>query len=336
MRPAERNNGLVSAKSFIRLIGAEYHLLERSGSSSLLKFYISAITIVIIMVLSLCSIFYAMELLFHMMHVEILLATFLSLLFGFIYIFLLNTFSKQVLKDKSANNTRAGRMRISLSDIVRTGFVILMAFLLAKPIEVYVFRAKLDRQVEVYKTSLLNEYRNRIQALEKPGIEKLEAKLQYYTRQLANYRSAQLQTAAEGLQRELAVIKRQQEEELHLAADRINRSDFFLYRVKKVTGYQSWLLTIGVIFLFLLPGYLIYSIGNDDRYYQLKKEWEENIVRTEYSNFEKAYSTIFKERYGLDLQYYSKFKDPPLNKLPEKKGDYRPETDFFKKFGNSD
>ena len=86
---------MVSPKNFIGLIGAEYELMHQSGESVLKKFYFAAILILSIMIISFLSIFYAVELLTHIVLVEIILSTFLSILFALIYIFLINTFSKE-------------------------------------------------------------------------------------------------------------------------------------------------------------------------------------------------------------------------------------------------
>jgi hypothetical protein len=335
MAGEEKFTWLISSKSFIQLIGAEYDILKKSGSTSVLKFYIAALSIMIILLLSMCSILYAMDLLFHMLHVELLLAIVISILFIFIYIFLLNTFSKHLLNSDGGNKTIPWYQRIKFSDVIRTGFVVFMGFLISKPIEVFFFREKLEKDVRLYKENIMNKYEKKLNELSSKDIQKLQTSISFYQTQLSKHPSNVLMNEVNKLTSQINDINNKQAADLNQADIRIEKSDFLLFRIKKVSkNISAWVICAGMIFLFLLPGFLIYSISSDDDYYRIKKESEEKMIFEEYHSFEIWYSNIFKDLYQLDRGYYTAFEDPPLNTKPKARPSFQSQTDFLNKYSS--
>jgi len=329
----ERFSWLIKRKSFVQLVGAEYHLLKKSGSNSILKFYIAAVIIVLILLLTICSIFYATEMLFRIPQVEALLAGFISLLFVFIYIFLLNTFSKQVLIDKKEKEEISWWKKIRLANIIRIGFVAFMAFLIAKPVEIFVFRERLGAKVEAYKSAMFNDYRGKIESLNNTDVQKIKQSLAFYKEQLSNYHSQAISEEIKHLTNQLSAIQISQTDNLHVAKQRIEQSDFLLYRIQTVSHYAlSWMICASIIFLFLIPGFLIYSISTNDTYYKLKHDWERRLISEEHSAFCKWYTEIFKENFNLDRTCYSVFEDPPFNEIRKAQPSFQSQSDFTKKF----
>ena len=327
----ERYTWLIKRKSFVQLIGAEYHLLRKSGSNSIWKFYTAAVIIVLILLLTIFSIFYASEMLFHIPEVEVLLAGFISFLFVFIYIFLLNTFSKQVLADKKEK--AAWWKRIRIANIVRIGFVVFMAFLIAKPLEIFIFRERLEPSVNKYKSSMFTSYKTKIESLNNADFQKIRQSLTFYKDQFSKYPSSSIQDQIQNLEDKLAGIQSSQSNNFKVAQQRIERSDFLLYRVQTVSKYTvSWLICAVVIFLFLIPSFLIYSISTNDTYYKLKQDWEKGLISEEYRAFCKWYNQIFKEKFNLERSRYSVFEDPPFNTRRKPKPSFQTQADFTKKF----
>lgn len=328
----ERFTWLIKRKSFIQLVGAEYHLLKKSGSNSILKFYIAAVTIVLILLLTICSIFYATDMLFHMPHVEAPLAGFISLLFVFIYIFLLNTFSKQVFADKKIEEIPWWK-RIRIANIVRVGFVVFMAFLIAKPVEIFIFRQRLEPKVEAHRLTMFKSYKGKIESLNNTDIQKIENSLALYQRQYQNYTSPAIDQQIQKLKSQLAVIQSSQVNNFYTAKLRIQASDFLLFRIHTVARSPlSWLICAVTIILFLVPGFLIYSISNNDTYYKLKHDWERKLISEEYNAFCKWYTEIFKENFNLNRTCFSIFEDPPFNEKRKVQPSFQTQSDFLKKF----
>ena len=137
------------------------------------------------------------------------------------------------------------------------------------------------------------------------------------------------------LNRKVSDIKAKQSFEMKRAVIKVEESDFLLFRIKMVCRKTvSWVICAGMIGLFLLPGFLIYSISATDAYYKFKREYEVSLVLEEHQAFEKIYADIFKQSFQLDRVYYTKYLDPPFNNMPRPKPTFQSQNDFFKKFTN--
>lgn len=305
--------------SFIRMLGAEYELLKKSGGNVLRKFYLATCLIVFIAIVSFFSIVYAIELLFHDVVVEILLSSFLSGLLVLMYIFLINTFSAT-----SADN------HINLSNITRTVFIVFMAFMLSKPIESFVFREQFNHRVLSYKEELLNNHTRQIDRLFNADRKLIEKELQRYTSMNG---MIDFSREIELLTHELSTLGERREALLNISKNRIYKSDYFLYRVKLSSeSVMCWLICLVVIILYILPGFLIYSLSHSNDYHKLKDEYEKRFIRRDYNRFAQLYAEIFLKKYGTVTSVYSIFEDPPFNSLRKKEQEYQPASEFYKKF----
>lgn len=310
---------MVSPRSFIGLLGAEYDLMRDTGV--LRRFYFSSLSIIIIMLLTWISVDYAIDLLFHSIVVEIMLAIFFCLLFTCIYIFLLNTFAKE---------NRGRRGILNTSNIIRIGFIAFMGFLLAQPLIILLYSPTLVPIVESYKQYLLKKHTIQIDALAKDEMRNLLAAKHYYTTQrdilgtsLYDNQLAKIDSRIKLMQSKVASFK-------HAAQQTINQNSFFLYRVQKINHeYPSaWLATLLIILLFLMPGYLVYTISSQHEYYRLKKEQEKKLIADAYTFFTAHYKMLFNERVSI----FSRYKDPPFNTERKQPAIPASMTDFLQKY----
>lgn len=290
----------------VKLAGGDYRLLLRSGPVVTRKFFQASVCLLLVLFLTTFSVFYGTDLLFHIWQVELLLALFMSALFGCIYLFLIITLSK---------STRQGRL-FNLANCVRMGFVVFMAFLVSKPVEVFFFSGMLDHKVAVYKTGLLTRYERQIDSLtaaERTATIYTIGQLQH---QIDLYPDVHIRQDMQQLQQGLLRMEGERKVYVELATRRIDRSDFLLYRIQQLSYRPwAWVVCLIIVVLFLLPGYLIYSIPLTDPYYRLKDEAENTIVREEYADFRQRFAALFKNNWGLTVEPYTGFEDPPFNTI---------------------
>jgi len=333
MAQKNRFTWLISPKSFIELLGAEYELMKKSDSKVLVKFYISGVALLAILIISILSIFYAMELLFHMLHIELLMSGFISLLFVFIYVFLLNTFSKEESKAINVEARPIWQKKISLSDVIRISFIVFMAFLISKPIEVFLFEKKLDAKVIIHKNAILKEYSTKVEKLNRADIERLNASIGFHKQQLLNYYSVTMSDFVGKEEAQLRAIKEKQVKTIEGATLKIEQSDFFIYRSQQVSRLPlAWLICLSMAILFLLPFILINTIPADDEYYKFKKANELSMIMEEYLAFLSKYTLLFQRHHQLKIEHYTDFEDPPINKKRKPKPNFNPQDDFLKKY----
>ena len=263
---------------------------------------------------------------------EIFLSLFLSSLFVCIYIFLLHTFAKKGL-GKEVVKSSFKQSLLNPSNFLRTGFVIFIGFIIAKPIEIYVFQSKLDSDINEYKQQLLTDHQKEVDALFQADLVRAESRIQ----QLQVLGSDEMvATEIETWKSRIASLNTEKQTTIQAAEQRISYSDFFIYRIRTVmTKYKlSYILCGFIIFLFLLPGYLIYSLSEDDEYYELKRRIETALVLRQYHALVKTYSDTFASRYGLKVELYTVYDDPPFNTKRKIPPVYQSQTDFLKKFSN--
>ncbi len=210
-----------------------------------------------------------------------------------------------------------------------------MAFLISKPIEVFVFNPELNAKVKEHRATIFREYSQKLGSLSKKDVQQIENSIAFYQAQLATHYSIILDKQIGNLNAKISSVKAKQAANLVIANQRIEKSDFLLFRIKQVSKKPiGWLICVLMVFLFLLPGYLIYSISATDVYYKLKKDYERSMVLEEHKAFESLYTEIFKRNFQLDIVYYSKYLDPPFNNRPNPSPKYQSQKDFFKKFSS--
>ncbi|MCF3110252.1 DUF4407 domain-containing protein [Niabella sp. CC-SYL272] len=319
MSNGSKPRSIASQRSFVKLLGAEYDLMRSSGI--LKRFYVAALLIVMILLLTCLSIFYAIELLFHSVAVEIALALFFSLLFICIYIFLLNTFSKEDRKQKK---------KLNCSDFIRIGFIAFMGFLIAQPLIILLYAAPLSADVARYKEQLLKTHRTQIIGLTEKETKKLVTRYHYYQQQKQRSQTTTYDEQIDRIDRSLQVMQAKARALEFTATHTIAANSFFLYRIKKVNGGYafSWLWAIIIVALFMLPALLIYAISGEDHYYQQKKALERKLITDAYHAFTEHYKKLWQH----SVTIFSRYIDPPFNTIRRKPPVSGNTNDFIQKY----
>jgi hypothetical protein len=295
---------------FIQLVGGDYRLLLSSGNLVIHRFFGASISLVLVMIVSVCSVFYGTDLLFHIWQVELMLAFFISLLFGFIYIFLLTTLSR--LTRQTA--------KLNLSNTLRLGFLLFMAFLISKPVEVFFFSKKLDKQIAEHRNALLKNFENKLNIIYEADKVRLEARIRSLDLILSDYFIAAYAEEWASVKEKMALLGQERETKLQLAKQRIQQADFLLFRIELVVKMPaSWIICLIFLGLFLLPAIFIYSIPHEHIYYDKKIQLERFIIQTEYKKFCDQYSQIFLKNWSVHTEVYTVYQDPPFNtqRIPE-------------------
>lgn len=310
---------MLSPKRFIRLLGAEYQLVRDTGI--LKRFYLSALLIIIILMLTWVSIQYALDLLFHTFIIELSLAIFFCLLFLSIYIFLLNTFAKE----------NRGRKRIlNISNIIRIGFVVFMGVLVAQPLVILLYADKLTPEVGIYKQLIFAKHKEQVTALTKDETEKLLIQKARYTGQKQKSGTQVHDSDIYKIENKLQSIHDKAASINHSAQVAIEQNSFFLFRISTVNRQYplSWVFSLFIVLLFLLPGYLIYTIPSQHEYFSLKKAREKELITVAYAEFRTRYTLLFQ----TPLEIFSRFEDPPFNTTRKQLPTSASMKEFFQKY----
>lgn len=78
----------------------------------------------------------------------------------------------------------------------------------------------------------------------------------------------------------------------------LEKSNFYVKRIQILLSENpaSWIITIVVCGIFLLPIYWKFSIRNHGGFYEKKKHIENKIVHDDYNDFKSTYSKIFETK----------------------------------------
>jgi hypothetical protein len=310
-------------RGMVSFIGIDYTLLKRSGEDNISKFYLSGFLVLLIALVSFLSVFYGFDLMFHRWYAEFLLSTFFSLTFLTIYLLLIQTFSKETFP--SGNRW----LFFNTSNITRICFVLLISFLIAQPVKIFLIRESLDREIAVYKINLNEAFARKNAQLYQKDLEKLKRQRSRYKNPNGDLAIGQYLARSE---EQISDIYQRIALDNQDAAIKINGSDFFLKRIERANKYpKAWLATLFVIALFGLPVYLIYSISDNSSYYLEKKRNDRWLVLEDYARFKTRYHLLFKSKYGKDIYYHEPFLDPPFNKRRKAEPQYGTGADFYQK-----
>jgi hypothetical protein len=314
-----------SVKAIVSFIGIDYYLLRQSGEDNVDKFYVCGLLVMVIFLISFCSVYYAFDLMFHQWYAEVLLATFFSLTFLTIYLLLIQTFSKEGLPAGYKTSF------FTTSNIARICFVVMISFLIAQPVRIYLMRERLDTDITRYRADLYADFAKKNANLYRGDLLKLNQRANVF----GHLNSGGV---ANGLKlnnaREIAAIRQRIVEDNAVAYGKIASSDFFLKRIAFVKRYPvSWLICLGVMIIFGLPVLLIYSISGDSRYYTAKKNFDHNFIQSHYELFKRDYERTFLTRYQHQTRFYENYADAPFNWIRQTEPVHGSKADFRKEQG---
>lgn len=314
----------LSRRSIVSLIGVDYDILVKARHDNYIKFYLSGFLVLLIFVISFASVFYAFDLMFDMWHAEILLSLFFGLTFFNIYIFLIQTFSKEVFPSSA-------KFRFfNLSNLSRIAFVVFIGFLIAQPVKIFLVRHQLDLQIEIYKEKLVKDFTRKNEAVYSKDLMKLEIARKHFSslahNETVNYQLDQIKKNVNEIYVKI--------ESANLnAALKISGSNFLTKRIEYANQYKrARLIELMILLIFCLPIALIYSISGESKYYKAKKKSDRRVVLKHYDLFKEHYQRTFKNQYGIDVIFYEHYQDPPFNTVRKTTPNYVHQDDFFLKY----
>ncbi len=323
---ASKSVHFIKERRLLSLIGVEYALASDTKTSTKGKLYLTCCFIVLNAFLSLLSMYYAFDNLFESVFIGLLLALFFALLFFNLYVFLVQTFSK------NSRTYETKKIGIHLSNVTRIGFVLFIGFIVACPLYVLVSEKSIASNIQLYKQELIHTFNTKNTILHNNEIKRIDEEIIRYNLQ------ARLKIPVAETNLKESKIKRQQEDEIHSSenirvADEINTSIFFLKEIQVglVQYKMSWLIIALVLFLFALPVFLVQSISSKNEYFIKKTESEKRLILFHYEKFKENYSSIFK-RFDLDKSFHENYIDPPFNTIKPPELESLSQDDFIKTF----
>jgi hypothetical protein len=320
----------IKERRLLSLIGVEYALASETKTSTKGRLCATCCFIVTNALLALLSMYYAFDNLFESVFIGMLLAFFFAALLLNLYVFLIQTFSKNSL------DYQRKKMGLQFSNFTRIVFVLFIGFIISCPLYVMVLNKSIASNIEEYKHELIDAYKNQNSLLHNEEIKRIDKEIAKYAEQAAlgiTGANAKLKSLKVDLKEEEANNKSEND----YAADEINNSAFFLKEIQiGIIGYKvSWLLIFFIVLLYAAPVFLVQSISSKNEYFIKRIDFERKLIEFHYEKFKQHYSNIF-EILGLTKSFYEAYTDAPFNtKKPEEPKQFSQEEFMKDMFGNS-
>ena len=304
-------------KEFLwKISGGDYNIIAVCEKSIQTKFAYIGSVVMFISFLCFVSAYYTLSLLFNSFLFSIPIALFFSWMVANIYLVLLTTLQKNLLPHIASPNSAI------FSLIVRVIFLVLIAILISKPIEVLILKGVIHRDLVSKKEA---DY------LKFSDITK-----KYYDEEIRIYNSRineinSLRTLQNNVDSQIHDYKKtisdlDEKKTITIYKMRllIDESPYFIEKVKIINNNKkysyAWIITMINIFIFLFPAILKYYISASSSYYERKAKIEKDFILTNYEAFKKKYTEILFNITNKNLYFEEKFIDSPFNTVMKDDG----------------
>lgn len=314
---------------FWKISSGDWVIIEQCAKGTQRLFLIVGIWVLLLFGITLVSTFYAFEQIFHDTAVDMAIALFFGFAIFNIYLFLLMTLTKNVLP-----HVRYGETTLSL--IGRVLFLAFLAVIISKPLEEYIFRDQLNAMVANYKAGLIDSVETSVNAYYDKEIQAIENDIKRQ-KGLHAEGSLDLVSNLNRLNSKKTSLAGRRNKELAMGKAQILEATFFMQRIRFLVGNKplSYLVSLLMIILFVLPVYVKFRIRDSQDYFALKEKYETELVVSEYENFKRSYSELFQREFAVEVTFQEKFKDPPFNTEPSiRYPSIGSESDFLKDLYN--
>jgi len=310
---------------FCSLTGEDYSII-RQNSRSLINLFV-AIGVFVFFIFALC--FVSLSLLFlNLFEVDFfaaILAFFFAWMITNIYLLILYTLSKNPFGDNKRN------LKAIIPKAIKYCFIIFISLLISKPMEVFVFSKELNRDLLDYRREQLLKYT----VLTKDYFDQGSKQIQDLLKEEKDSQLHQALNQDKILQYEKILVENEKKKnDLVTKMDAlISKSSFYTQQIMFLSKRHqgSWLVSLIVMVVFLLPAVLKNFISARSKFYMLKKEIETQIVLEEYANFKERYNQIMQGAFGAGYSWIELHDDPPFNYSRKVKNiNAASEADFLK------
>lgn len=272
------------------------------------RFAYSFLTIILLSILANFIVFYnTIENIFY----SIIIAVFFSLIIINLYRLIIVTSSPYNLKITLKNiKNHFGHY------IIKVVLLLMIFFVISKPIETFIFKNKISKNLDDYKINSVDNYRT---SIEKQSNKKIEGLIESYE---INKESNEFVGATSDslniikLELKIKNIEEVNESKILYFQDKMDDSNLFFQQIKILTNDvpESYLISLLIISLVFYPLYLILYDENFMKYFQIEEKYNHNIISSDYTQFSTLEKELFYKAAGFKLEREAKYSDPPFNK----------------------
>lgn len=272
--------------------------------------YKVALIIVSILILSLVSMIYGLDMALDSLLLAILVSLFVVLI---IYNFYRLIFS--IIEGELEFNTNY----LDISKFIfKRGFVlILISIFVSKSFQTLIFSKQVSNYLDEYKRELLIDYNKQLDKSYGKEIESIiisyESKIDF-EESIGIDNSVYLSKEKDSL---INLIQIEIDKEKIEINNAISNSNFFITRISLLSSKMpfSWIVTLLLATSFMSPIFIFITNSSFKNYDKFSREISNKIILEHYDYFKKKYSELMKKSADLDIVYEEKYQDPPYNSI---------------------
>ncbi|WP_162055890.1 DUF4407 domain-containing protein [Pontibacter pamirensis] len=293
------------------LSGDDYRIIRRCSERTKITFAAIGGIVAIITLLCLVGSYFTFTNVFGSVLIGLPVSLFFAWMISNIYLLILYTLSKDVLPHVASTG---GHL---FSKGVRIGFVVFIAIVVSKPIEVHLYSDSLSADIKAYKASKIAEYTKLTEAYVEAETRELQAWLKKTS-------GASISSSEHAALYEKRIEEKQQKKGQLIIEMRskVLKSNFYIQRVLLLAEKypSSWCITVACILIFLLPYYLKKLISEENEFNLKKKDVQVTLVEKHYASFKEEYAAALRQigapvQSGSSLSYHENHEDAPFNTI---------------------
>lgn len=295
--------------------GEDPYILGQCSKGLRRRFSLIGLLVICLSIVAAASLTYGIDQILESAVFDVIIGLYWGFFVFVLYLFALYTFSKNVLP--SGKNSWTGKF---LSFGIRIGFLAFLGFLVAQPLTYCFLQTPVDLELSVFK---------------KEEIANEHAKLNLKYAQLLQDKRPELKTTVQ-FKKQIQEYNRFKNRELRGFIKSQDERNFFIRKIivmntQGSVRYISWLFSLVLVLIFILPVGLKFLVSLSTDYYRTKKRIQTRLIDSHHSRMVRSYNFVMQAKYGhAGITFSSAYIDPPYNTTLKSKPREKDKSEFLK------
>ncbi|MFS4445391.1 DUF4407 domain-containing protein [Maribacter sp. 2307UL18-2] len=294
---------------FWKFSGEDRQILKNCSAGIQLRFAASGLIISLLFVSGVIS--------YHHTFFQIFNIPYLSWVLGVLFSLMIFNIYKLNLITISTNPDKKGiGYFVSLS--CRICFMLLLGLTIIKPLETLILKRALDLELAYLKVGEIDKATRKTAAHFDDAIDVSDSDIKALKEQLVSGRIRISQDKLDQIESKKQKLLNDKKALIEETEKRIDESPHYIRGLLLLNSKFKWVwyISIGFLFLFLLPLFLKYFMSRTSTYVRNMTLLDKKIILEEYENLKLQYPLVFEKAIGEQIHLEERYEDPPFNLVP--------------------
>lgn len=290
--------------------GEDRQILKDCSTGIQLRFALSGFIVFLLFISGVISYHHTFLQIFNLPNLSWVLGVFFSLMIFNIY--------KLNLITISTNPIKKG-LGYFISLCCRICFMFLLGLTIIKPLETLILKRTLDLEIAYLKVKEINKAISKTAAHFDDALATHDQDMKILNEQLTNGRIQIDKGKLDQIEINKQKLLNDKKALIQETERRIDESPYYIRSLLLLNTKFSWVwyISIGFLFLFLLPLFLKYFISRSSSYAKKRTLLDNEIILEEYEKLRLQYTLVFEKIVSEQIVLEERFEDPPFNLIPK-------------------